>query len=112
MEIEMLNNLKMMVIRVDGEIDHHIAERLRNEIDRVLLKSGAINIAFDFSNVEFMDSSGIGVIMGRYKKVSSLGGKIIIFGMNSNVERLVEMANLKSIAYIAHKLEDVIEEVK
>ncbi len=112
MEIELLNHLKMMVVRVAGEIDHHIANTLRNEIDRVLSKSGVINIAFDFSKVEFMDSSGIGVIMGRYKKVNSLGGKVIIFGMNSNIKRLIEMANLKSIAYIAHRLEDVIEEVK
>ncbi len=112
MEIELLNHLKMMVIRVDGEIDHHIAKNLRSEIDRVLSCSGVINIAFDFSKVSFMDSSGIGVIMGRYKKVNSLGGRIIIFGMNSNIKRLIEMANLKSIAHIANTLEDVIWEVR
>ncbi len=112
MEIELLNRHKMMVVRVSGEIDHHIANTLRNEIDRVLMKSGVINIAFDFSKVTFMDSSGIGVIMGRYRKINSLGGRIIIFGMNQNIKRLIEMANLKSIAHIADKLEDVIEEVR
>ncbi len=111
MEIELINRHKMMVVRVAGEIDHHIASTLRNEIDRILMKSGVINIAFDFSKVEFMDSSGIGVIMGRYKKINSLGGQLIIFGMNQNIKRLIEMANLGSIAYIADRLEDVIEEV-
>ena len=112
MEIELINQHKMLVVKIPGEIDHHISNELRTQIDRTLMKSGAINVAFDFSKVTFMDSSGIGVIMGRYKIVKPLGGHIIIFGMNSSVERLLEMANLKSIAYIAHKIEDVIEEVQ
>ena len=62
MEIELINQHKMLVVKITGEIDHHISNELRTQIDRTLMKSGAINVAFDFSKVTFMDSSGIGVI--------------------------------------------------
>ena len=111
MEIKHIPKYKLIVVKISGEIDDHIAKTLRNEIDNKILYSGAVNIAFDFSEVEFMDSSGIGVIIGRYKKVSALGGGLIIFGMNANVKRLLEMANLKSIVTITDNLEDGIKEV-
>lgn len=111
MEIKHIPKYKLIVVKISGEIDDHISKTLRNEIDSKILYSGAVNVAFDFSEVEFMDSSGIGVIIGRYKKVSALGGGLIIFGMNANVRRLLEMANLKSIATITDNLEDGIKEV-
>jgi len=109
MEIKKIPKYKLIVIRIDGEIDDHLSKTLRSEIDREILQSGAVNVAFDLGRVEFMDSSGIGVIIGRYKKVSALGGRVIIFGMNNNVRRLLEMANLKSIAIISDSLEDAME---
>ena len=109
MEIKIISEYKLVVVVVSGEIDDHISQKLRTEIDRELMRSGAVNIAFDMSRVSFMDSSGIGVIMGRYKKAASLGGRVIIFGMNPNIARLVEMANLKSIAIIADTLEEAME---
>lgn len=109
MEIKKIPKYKLIVIKISGEIDDHLSKKLRNEIDREILLSGAVNLAFDFSQVEFMDSSGIGVIIGRYKKVSALGGRVIIFGMNGNIRRLLEMANLKSIAIISDSLEEAME---
>ena len=107
MEIKKIPKYKLIVIRIGGEIDDHLSKTLRS--DREILQSGAVNVAFDLGRVEFMDSSGIGVIIGRYKKVSALGGRVIIFGMNNNVRRLLEMANLKSIAIISDSLEDAME---
>ena len=60
------NNL---VISLNAELDHHLAEEMRQVIDDVIDKRGVTHIVFDFTKVDFMDSAGIGLIMGRYKKV-------------------------------------------
>ena len=111
MEIKNIPKHRLVVVSMDGEIDDHMSQSLRIEIDEKILSYGATNVAFDFGRVEFMDSSGIGIIIGRYKKVSALGGQVIIYGMNSNIKRLLEMANLKNIVTITDRLEDVIKEV-
>lgn len=100
MEIELTGEKKLITVRIDGELDHHTADGIRERIERELRRTGAINVAFDFSNVEFMDSSGIGVIMGRYKTVRALGGRIVIFGMSKEIERIVRMAGIEKIADI------------
>lgn len=100
MEIELTGEKKLITVRIDGELDHHTAAEIRERIERELRRTGAVNVAFDFSNVEFMDSSGIGVIMGRYKTVKSLGGRVVIFGMSKEIERIVRMAGVEKIADI------------
>jgi len=60
--------------------------------------------------VTFMDSSGIGVIMGRYKTVTALGGKVIIYGASDEVNRLIEMSGIKSIVTVADNLENGVKE--
>ena len=110
-EIKNIPKHRLIDVKLDGEIDDHMSQSLRGDIDDKIINTGAVNVAFDFSKVEFMDSSGIGIIIGRYKKVNALGGQVIIYGMNSNVKRLLEMANLKTIATITENLEEAIEEV-
>ena len=66
--IYMVNDDKLM-IRMNAELDHHLAEEMRQVIDDVIDKRGVTHIVFDFTKVDFMDSAGIGLIMGRYKKV-------------------------------------------
>lgn len=100
MEIELTGEKRLLTVRIDGELDHHRADELRVSIERELRRTGAINVAFDFSEVTFMDSSGIGVIMGRYKTVRALGGRIVIFGMPKEIERIVRMAGIDNIADI------------
>ena len=60
------------------ELDHHIANEVRDEIDDILMSKSIKNIIFNFRNINFMDSSGIGVIIGRYKKISNDGGKVMV----------------------------------
>ena len=66
-----------MVIEVPKELDHHSAEYIREEADRILSERNIRSIVFDFAKTSFMDSSGIGMIMGRYKSIRFLGGKVI-----------------------------------
>lgn len=89
-----------LVIAPEGDIDHHSSARIRAEADKILETTGVINIAFDLSKTTFMDSSGIGMIIGRYRKVQILGGKIIIRGADPALMRIIGLSGLGSIVTI------------
>lgn len=86
-----------MVIRVGEDLDHHITKELRENIDDMIDKGIVKNIAFDFSTTGFMDSAGIGLIMGRYKKINPLGGSISIVGVNPAIERIIRISGIHKI---------------
>ncbi len=111
MELIFYGKYRALVARLNGELDHHIADSVREEIDRELERTGAVNVAFDFRHVTFMDSSGIGVVMGRYRKVTALGGRVAVFGASEAVKRIMRMSGLERFTVIADKLEDCFEEV-
>lgn len=100
MIIELSGEDRLLIVRMDGELDHNSAEQVKNRIEKEIRRTGALNIAFDFSGVSFMDSSGIGLVMGRFKTVESLGGKIILYGMNNYIERIMRMSGIERIAEI------------
>ncbi|CEI73974.1 MULTISPECIES: anti-sigma F factor antagonist [Romboutsia] len=79
------------------ELDHHITNEVRDEIDNILLSKPIKNIIFDFRNIKFMDSSGIGVIIGRYKKISAEGGKVSIINANERVEKVFNLSGMNKI---------------
>lgn len=83
-----------MVIHLGEDLDHHNAVYIREMADGFIEKYPIDRIIFDFSGVEFMDSSGIGVIMGRYKKMSYVGGTVYVYGIGKNVDRIFQMSGL------------------
>lgn len=94
-EFEVLSN--MLVIHVNGELDHHNSVFIRERADEIICEKGIMNIIFDFDRTEFMDSSGIGVIMGRYKKVSGFGGMVGVVNVRKNVEKILLYSGLNKI---------------
>lgn len=106
MDITVIPKQKMVVMRMSGEIDHHTSKGMRDALETELKRSGAVNIALDLGNVTFMDSSGIGVIIGRYKTVSALGGKIIIYNASDQIQRLLRMSGMQKIAVICATLQE------
>ncbi|MCT4604503.1 MAG: anti-sigma F factor antagonist [Marinisporobacter sp.] len=86
-----------LVIQLNGELDHHTAEGIREEVDKEIDKNNIKNIIFDLEGMHFMDSSGIGVVIGRYKKVQKLGGQAGVINMNNRVERIFKMSGLFNI---------------
>lgn len=87
---------KTLTALLSGEIDHHGAARLREAIDeRIAAVSPAILI-LDFSAVTFMDSSGIGLILGRHKLVSALGGVIVVQKAPKDIRRTLSVAGIES----------------
>lgn len=111
MELMLIGKYRLLVVRIYGELDQEKAEAVREAADRELARTGAKNIAFDFGEVTFMDSSGIGVIMGRYKTVTALGGGVIIYNVSKDVKRLIEMSGINKIVAVTKTLEDGIKEV-
>ena len=111
MEMTHIAKHRLIVIRMYGEIDHHTAVEARRLADRELKRTGAVNIAFDFGHVTFMDSAGIGMIIGRYKMVSALGGRLILFDISDQVERLLEMAGVCGLVIISDTLSHGIDEM-
>jgi len=100
-----------LVVYLDCEIDHHSAERLRSQIDATYEKSSCKHIILDFSNVGFMDSSGIGMIIGRYKNAEKRGGRLFITSMNSEMERLYNISGLAKIIFRSDTVEDALTSI-
>lgn len=84
-----------------GEIDHHSARELRAEIDDTAANVRPRWLNLDFSEVQFMDSSGIGLIMGRCKLMQLWGGRVRIVNMSSKIEKIVSLAGLNQICTVA-----------
>ena len=94
--IYMVNDNKL-IIRMNAELDHHLAEEMRQVIDDVIDKRGVTHIVFDFTKVDFMDSAGIGLIIGRYKLVDMLGGKVKVTNLTTPVRKIFEMSGILRI---------------
>lgn len=86
-----------LTVYLSGEIDHCAAEKLKGEIESLIHKSKDKPIVLDFSEVAFMDSSGVGMLIGRYKTKMAYGGRMYADGMHETIERLYRMAGLHRI---------------
>ena len=92
-----------MVVSLPHELDHHSAAEVRGEIDAALFSENPKTLVFDLSGVEFMDSSGLGLILGRYARASVLGIPVIIRNPSPRHERLLQMAEFHNIVKIERK---------
>lgn len=88
---------RTMIVSFNGELDHHSAGEAREEIDRKIESNNIINLIFDLSNLKFMDSSGIGVVIGRYKVISKKNGKVAVINLNPHVDKIFEMSGIYKI---------------
>lgn len=90
----------VLVVYLIGEIDHHSAEEIRIKIDNLIEKNNIKKVLLDFSSVTFMDSSGIGMVLGRYKKLKLIDGILAASSLNKNVKRIFDLSGMfKVIQY-------------
>ena len=87
----------ILIATLSGELDHNSAEEVRVKIDDRIDRDNIEKVILDFSGVTFMDSSGIGAVLGRYKKLSNKGGVLCITEPNKNVNRIFELAGLYKV---------------
>lgn len=108
MRLKLIGEKQVLIAVPDGEIDHHSAERIRTAIDKEIARTNAVNVIFDMRGVTFMDSSGIGVILGRYRTVYALGGTVVVFGACESVRRVLDMSGIDKIIKITTNLDNAL----
>ncbi len=89
-----------LTIFLPGEVDHHNAEEIRKTADKVIEEKHIKHVIFDFGQTNFMDSSGIGVIMGRYRHIFLLGGEVWAVHANERMKRILNMSGVTKIIQI------------
>lgn len=100
MQIHYDMNKNQLLVVLDGEIDHHSSSQIRTEIDTAIYAHMPQILIFDFQNVTFMDSSGIGLIMGRYKILKPLGSDMILRQPSPHIAHMLHMAGMERLAKI------------
>lgn len=89
-----------LIVRLSGELDHHSAETLKAKLEQTIEEDQPRHMILSLKNLSFMDSSGLGVILGRYKQISALGGKMVVCDVSDAIYRLFEMSGLFKILTI------------
>ena len=100
-----------LVVYPEGQIDHHTSEEMRQEVDKQFKMSLAKNIVFDFNDITFMDSSGIGMLIGRYKSAHLMGGRIAVTGVNSDLKKIFTLSGLGRIIKLFPNVNDAVENI-
>ncbi len=97
-------NGERLTVKLDGEIDHHSTTKLRTEVDEAIYLHHPRQLVLNFEDVTFMDSSGIGLIMGRYRILHPLGGEIILLHPAPHIKRILRLAGMEKLAVIKNEL--------
>lgn len=93
----------ILIINLSGDIDHHSASKIREEIDAALYLYRASTVIMDLGAVDFMDSSGLGLILGRYTKINSLGGRLILANPSENTEKILILSGADKMITVKNK---------
>lgn len=97
LQINLERRGSVLLVRLEGELDHHTAEELRGQVEQDLADGQVKHIVLNLEHLSFMDSSGLGVILGRYKQVKANEGEMVVCAISSSVKRLFEMSGLFKI---------------
>lgn len=90
-------NGSTLILHISEELDHHMAMQVSRTVDTQIEKGNLKTLIFDFTGITFMDSSGIGMVMGRYRKMNFLGGQTFVSGIGDGVDRIFTMSGLYRI---------------
>ncbi|MDO4573005.1 MAG: anti-sigma factor antagonist [Clostridia bacterium] len=97
MEITAARRGARIIVRLCGELDHHSAARVRGTLDLMLRDLTVREMQLDMTQVTFMDSAGLGVVLGRYKTLAARGGRMIVTGVRSSIDRIFRMSGLYAL---------------
>lgn len=97
MEIKWIEADKLLIVKLKEEIDHHVAEKIRRKVDYEIQRYLPKKVIFDFSGVNFMDSAGIGMIIGRYKQISMFGATTEICNVCVQVQKILQMSGITKL---------------
>jgi stage II sporulation protein AA (anti-sigma F factor antagonist) len=100
-----------LIVFMIGELDHHSAEEVRNKIDDRIDREKINKLIMNFSGVTFMDSSGIGVVIGRYKKIALKKGSLCVAEINESVKKVFELSGMFKIIKVFDRIEDALANI-
>ena len=89
-----------LIVKVPKELDHHHADIMRGEVELLIHIHRAKNLIFDFEETEFMDSSGIGVLIGRSRNLGFSNGIVYARNLNARVKKIFKASGLYKIIYV------------
>ena len=84
-----------LIVHLPGELDHHHTENIRAAVDHMIRTTLIGEVEFDFSETLFMDSAGIGLLIGRYQMMLAFHGRILISHVNEQIERILELSGIE-----------------
>ena len=91
---------KLLILKITEEIDHHTTEKIRRKADYEIERHMPRKTIFDFNQVTFMDSAGIGMIIGRYKMIKMLGGSVEMIHVKPSIKKILEMCGIPKLIKI------------
>ncbi len=112
MRVQLVRKKANLIVRLKGELDHHSSNLLREAVEKELKKDIVQNIILNMEKITFMDSSGLGVILGRYKQVKARGGQVIICVRNEHVKRILQMGGLLKVVPLYNDEKTALSSIK
>lgn len=106
-DIAFLKDGRSLVARLCCEIDHHTCRFLRERIDSTLFEMKPEVLILDFSDVKFMDSSGLGLILGRVEKAAALGARLEAIGLSESLYKLVRLSGIERVKNLSVKKKEI-----
>ena len=100
MGVEFLETGDDLIVFVSGEIDHHSASVIRSQIDNKIQTKKFKKLTLDFKKITFMDTSGIGLILGRFKLTKSLGIYMKIINIPEKLQRIINLSGIKNLGIL------------
>ena len=104
MKSEYLKKDKLLILEITEEIDHHTTEKIKRRADYEIERFMPRKTIFDFNSVTFMDSAGIGMLIGRYKMAKMFGGTVEIKNVSPNIKRILEMCGVLKLVPIVNEV--------
>lgn len=103
MKITYIKKDKRLIFEIEEDIDECCVQKIRRRIDNEIQRYMPKEVIFDFSNVSFMDSAGIGLIIGRYKLINMIGGELKVANVNTQIQKIFEMSGLLRLIPVEQK---------
>lgn len=110
MESKFYKEDKLLVFKITEDIDDHSVQKIRRRADYEIERFSPKRVVFDFDNVTFMDSAGIGMVIGRYKQTALLGGKMELANLTDSVRKIFQMSGVLKLIPEVKLIEEEEEE--
>ncbi len=93
-----------LTVHLPAEIDHHVSEKLRREVDETVRRKNIRSVLFDFDRTVFMDSSGIGMMIGQYKTMRFMGGTVLAVNVGERMRRILTISGIYRVIDIYEEM--------